>query len=219
MLALILKDLQIELRTKETLASLLLLGLLILVVLSFAFDPTSDLRTEAAPGALWVAVIFAGVLGLNRSFLAERENECLQGLLLCPVDRGTIYLAKVIANVVFMMTAQLIIVPIFVFFFNLPATWALGGVLLSLALGVVGFSAVGTLFAAIAVRTRAREVLLPLLLVPLVVPIFIAGVKVSGHMLASKALGDVAPWVHLMIGFDVIFLVVGWLVFEYAVEE
>jgi heme exporter protein B len=219
MLALIRKDLQIEFRTKETLASLLLLGLLTLVVLSFAFDPGSELRTEAAPGALWVAVIFAGVLGLNRSFLAERENECLQGLLLCPVDRGTIYLAKTVGNFVFMMVAQLFIVPIFVFFFNLSMTVGMGGVFLALALGVLGFAAVGTLFAAIAVRTRAREVMLPLLILPLVVPIFIAGVKVTGRMLAGKPLADVAPWLNLMLGFDVIFLVVGWLVFEYAVEE
>jgi heme exporter protein B len=213
------KDLQIEFRTKETLASLLLLGLLTLVVLSFAFDPASELRTEAAPGALWVAVIFAGVLGLNRSFLAERENECLQGLLLCPIDRGTIYLAKTAGNFLFMMLAQLFIVPIFVFFFNLPMSVGIGGVFVTLALGVLGFAAVGTLFAAVAVRTRAREVMLPLLLLPLVVPIFIAGVKVTGRLLAGKPLGDVAPWLNLMVGFDVIFLVVGWLVFEYAVEE
>ena len=219
MLALLRKDLQIEFRTKETLASLLLLGLLTLVVLSFAFDPASELRTEAAPGALWVAVIFAGVLGLNRSFLAERENECMQGLLLCPVDRGTIYLSKTLGNFIFMMVAHLMIVPIFVFFFNLPMTLGIGGVFLALALGVLGFAAVGTLFAAVAVRTRAREVMLPLLLLPLVVPIFIAGVKVTGQLLAGKPLADVAPWLNLMVGFDVIFLVVGWLVFEYAVEE
>jgi len=219
MLALIRKDLQIEFRTKETLASLLLLGVLTLLVLSFAFDPTSELRVEAAPGALWVAVIFAGVLGLNRSFLAERENECLQGLLLCPVDRGTIYLAKAIGNFVFMMTAQLVIVPIFIFFFNLPVSAAFGGVVLSLLLGILGFAGIGTLFAAISVRTRAREVMLPLLLLPLVVPIFIAGVKVTGLMLAGKPFSAAAPWLNLMVGFDVIFLVVGWLVFEYAVEE
>ena len=219
MWALIRKDLQIEFRTKETLASLLLLGLLTLVVLSFAFDPTSDLRVEAAPGALWVAVIFAGTLGLSRSFLAERDNDCLQGLLLCPVDRGTIYLAKTVGNFLFMMMAQLAIVPIFVFFFNLPITASLAGVFLSLVLGILGFSAVGTLFAAISVRTRAREVLLPLLLLPLVVPLFIGGVKVTERMLAGKPLADVAAWLNLMLGFDMIFLVVAWLVFEYAVEE
>jgi heme exporter protein B len=219
MLALIRKDLQIEFRTKETLASLLLLGLLTLVVLSFAFDPTSELRGEAAPGALWVAVMFAGVLGLNRSFLAERENECLQGLLLCPVDRGTIYLAKTVGNLIFMMAAQVVIVPIFVFFFNQPVSGALAGVALSLALGLLGFAAVGTLFAAISVRTRAREVMLPLLILPLVVPIFIAGMKVTARMLAGKPLAEVAQWLNLMVGFDAVFLVVGWLVFEYAVEE
>ena len=219
MLALLRKDLQIEFRTKETLAALLLLGLLTLLVLSFAFDPTSELRVEAAPGALWVAVIFAGTLGLNRSFLAEGENDCLQGLLLCPVDRGTIYLAKTVGNFLFTMLAQVVIVPVFVFFFNLSASIALAGVVLSLGLGALGFAAVGTLFAAIAVRTRAREVMLPLLLLPLVVPLFIAGVKVTGRVLAGKPLADVAQWLNLMVGFDAIFLVVGWLMFEYAVED
>ena len=219
MLALLRKELQVELRTKEALSSLLLLGLLTLLVLSFAFDPASELRLEAAPGALWVAVTFAGVLGLNRSFLAERENDCLYGLLLCPRDRGTIYLAKALANFIFMLAAQVVIVPIFIFFFNLPLAATLEGTLVSLPLGLLGFAAVGTLFAAISVRTRAREVMLPLLLIPLVVPIFIAGVKVTAQLLAGKALGDVLQWVHLMIGFDAVFLVVGWWVFEYAVEE
>jgi heme exporter protein B len=218
-LALIRKDLQIEFRTKETLASLLLLGLLLLVILSFAFDPTSPWRVEAAPGALWVAVTFAGVLGLNRSFVAERENECLQGLLLCPVDRGTIYLAKVVANFLFMLAAQAAVVPIFIFFFNLTVSRSLAGVLLSLTLGVFGLSALGTLFAAISVRTRAREVMLPLLLLPLLVPVFIAGVTVTARVLAGKPLADVVHWLHLMVGFDAIVLVVGWMVFEYAVEE
>ena len=166
-----------------------------------------------------MAVLFAGVLGLNRSFLGERDNDCLQGLLLCPVDRGTIYLAKTAANFVFMLAAQVVIVPIFVFFFNLPVSAALAGVGLSLALGLLGLAAMGTLFAAIAVRTRAREVLLPLLLVPLVVPLFIAGVKVTGQALAGRGLDDVAQWLELMTGADAVFLIVGWLLFEYAVEE
>jgi len=219
MFALIRKDLQIEFRTKETVAALLLLGLLTLTVLSFAFDPTSALRAEAAPGSLWVALIFAGVLGLSRSFVAERENDCLHGLLLAPVDRGTIYLAKAVANVLFMLMAQVVIVPIFLFFFNVPVGLNLFGVMLALALGLVGFSAIGTLFAAISVRTRVREVMLPLLMLPLTVPIFIAGVKVTGRLLAGKPWAEVTPWLHLMVGFDVVFLVVGWLVFEYAVEE
>ncbi|MCK6555241.1 heme exporter protein CcmB [Candidatus Binatia bacterium] len=219
MLALIRKELQLEWRTRETMASLLLLGLLTLLVLSFAFDPTSAIRAEAAPGVLWTAVIFAGVLGLNRSFVSERDNDCLQGLLLCPVDRGTIYLAKTAANFLFMLAAQVVLVPLFVFFFNPSLSPQFSGVIVSLFLGLLGLAAAGTLFAAISVRTRAREVMLPLLLLPLVVPVFIAGVKVTTRALAARPLAEVAHWIHLMIGFDVVFLVVGWLVFEYVVEE
>jgi heme exporter protein B len=219
MLALIHKDLLIELRTKETLSSLLLLGLLTLLVLSFAFDPTSELRQEAAPGALWVAVIFAGMLGLSRSFLADRENDCMYGLMLCPVDRGTIYLAKTVGNFVFMSVAQVVIIPVFIFFFNLTIDVGLLGVLLTLALGVLGFSAIGTLFAVISVRTRAREVMLPLLVLPLVVPLFIGGTKITARLLAGKGIADVTNWLHLMAGFDLVFLVVGWMIFAYALEE
>jgi len=219
LLALVRKDLRLELRTKDSLAALLLLGLLTLLILSFAFDPTSELRAEAAPGALWVAVVFAGVLALNRSFLAERENDCLHGLLLCPVDPSTIYLAKVASHVVFMVAAQVVVFPVFVFFFNVPMSAGWLGVLLSLLLGIIGFSALGILFSAIAVRTRAREVMLPMLLVPLVIPLFLAGVKITAVLLSGKALATVAPWLNLMIGFDAIFLVVGWMVFEYVVDE
>ena len=219
LLALIRKDLLVEFRTKETLASLLLLGILTLLVLSFAFEPGSESRGDAAPGALWVAVTFSAVLGLNRSFAAERDNECLQGLLLCPVDRGTIYLAKTASNFLFMMTAQAAIVPVFVFFFDQSVTSGWLGVLLSLALGILGLSVIGTLFAAIAVRTRAREVMLPLLMLPLVVPLFIGGVKTTSRLLAGRPMADVAAWLNLMFAFDLVFLVVGWLVFEYAVEE
>ncbi len=219
MLALIRKELRIELRTRETLTSLLLLGTLILVVLSFAFDPTSELRPVAAPGALWVAVIFAAVLGLSRAFLNERENDCFHGLLLCPVDRGSIYLAKAVANFLFMILAQALLLPIFVFFFNITVTPHFIDTVLALALGLLGFSAVGTLFSAMSVRLRAREVMLPLLMLPLVVPLFIAGVKVTERALAGKPLGETARFLHLMVGFDVVFLVVGWLMFEYVAEE
>lgn len=213
------KDLQLEFRTKDTLAALLLLGLLTLLVLSFAFDPTSELRAEAAPGVLWVTLVFAGVFGLSRAFLAERENDCLHGLLLCPIDPATIYLAKTLSNTLFMLTAQAVVCPIFVVFFNVPVTVAWLGIALSLILGIVGFSALGTLFGAIAVRTRAREVMLPLLLVPLVVPLLLAGLKITALCLAGKSLADAAPWLNLMIGFDAIFLVVGWMLFAYVVDE
>ena len=219
MLAILLKDLQIELRTKETLAALLLLGLLTLVVLSFAFDPSSPLRAAAAPGVLWVALIFAGTLGMNRSLLREREHDCLHGLLLAPLDRGTIYLAKTAANFLFMVAAQIVLLPLFVFFFNLPLGSTIARLTPVLLLGVLGFAAVGTLFAAVSLRTRAREVMLPLLMLPLAAPLVIAGIQASTQLLAGEGLDAVAHWLRLIGAFDVVFLVVGWLAFEYVVEE
>ncbi len=218
-LTLVRKDLDVEVRTKETLASLLLLGLLTLLVLSFAFDPTSAMRAEAAPGALWVAVTFAGVLALGRAFLIERENDCLEGLLASPVDRGNIYLAKTLSTFVLMAIAQLGIVPVFVLFFDVEPTPALVGVLAAVMLGVLGLAALGSLLAAIAVRTRAREVLLPLLMLPLIVPAFIAGVRATQDLLAGGSLAAAQPWLGSMLAIDVIFLVVGWLLFGAVVEE
>ncbi len=219
MFALIWKDLQIELRTKETLASLLLLGLLILLVLSFAFDPTSELRATAAPGVIWVAVIFAGTLGMNRSLLHEREHDCLHGLLLAPLDRGTIFLAKTAGNLLFMLAAECVVVPTFVFFFNLPLGFTVLRLAPVLLLGLLGFAAIGTLFAAISLRTRAREVMLPLLMLPLAAPLFIAAIQTSAQLLAGESLGAVTHWLHLLAAFDAVFLVVGWLSFEYVVEQ
>jgi heme exporter protein B len=219
MLAILWKDLLIELRTKETLASLLLLGLLTLVVLSFAFDPSSPLREAAAPGVLWVALIFAGTLGMNRSLLRERDHDCLHGLLLAPVDRGTIYLAKTAANFLFMVAAQVVLLPLFAFFFNLPLGSTIAALVPVLLLGLLGFAAVGTLFAAVSLRTRAREVMLPLLMLPLAAPLLIAGIQASAHLLAGQPFAAVAHWLRLIGAFDVVFLVVGWLAFEYVVEE
>lgn len=219
MLAILWKDLLIELRTKETLASLLLLGLLTLVVLSFAFDPTSPLREAAAPGVLWVALIFAGTLGMNRSLLREREHDCLDGLLLAPLDRGTIFLAKTAANFLFMVAAQVVLLPLFVFFFNLPLGSTVIRLTPVLLLALLGFAAVGTLFAAVSLRTRAREVMLPLLMLPLAAPLFIAGIQTSTQLLAGQPFSAIAHWLRLIGAFDVVFLVVGWLTFEYVVEE
>jgi heme exporter protein B len=219
MLAILLKDLRIELRTKETLAALLLLGLLTLVVLSFAFDPTSAMREAAAPGVLWVAVVFAGTLGMNRSLLREREADCLQGLLLAPVDRGSIYLAKTAGNFTIMVAAQVVLVPVFVFFFNLPLWQTTVRLTPVVLLGLLGFAAVGTLFAAVSLRTRAREVMLPLLMLPLAAPLIIAGIQASTALMAGESLSAVSHWLNLLAAFDMVFLVVGWLAFEYVVEE
>jgi len=217
--AIIIKDLKIELRTKETTASLLMVGLLNLVVLNFAFDPTSELRSLAAPGVLWVAIIFAGVLGLNRVLLTERESACLEGLLLAPVDRSTIYLAKTAANFVLMLVAECVVVPVFIFFFNLPFWWTIFRLGPLLILALLGFAAIGTLFAAVSLRTRAREVMLPLLILPLATPLFIGAVQATGALLNGRDFAAVSHWMSLIVAFDVVFLVAGWLGFEYVLEE
>lgn len=219
MLALILKDLRIELRTKETVTSLLVLGLLILIVLSFAFDPTTRLRGPAAPGVLWVAVIFAGVLGINRSLVRENEQQCMQGLLLAPIDRGTIFLAKTVANFLVLSVAQCFVVVIFILFFNLPFVLTVVRVAPVLVLGMLGFAAIGTLFAAVSLRTRAREVMLPLLMLPLATPLFLSCVEATALLLEGRPLTDAGKWFNLLLAFDAVFLVVGWLGFEYVVEE
>jgi heme exporter protein B len=219
MLALLWKDLLIELRTKETVTSLLMLGILTLMVLSFAFDPTSELRGPAAPGVLWVAVIFAGVLGINRSLLREVEQDCLHGVLLAPIDRGTIYLAKTCGNLAVMLAAEVVVVPVFILFFNLPFWLTVVRLAPVLLLGLLGFSAVATLFAAVSLRTRAREVMLPLLMLPLATPLFLACVQASASLLAGESFATASRWFSLLIAFDVAFVVVGWLGFEYVVEE
>jgi heme exporter protein B len=219
MLALLWKDLLVELRTKETLASLFLLGTLLLLVLSFAFDPTHPLREKSAPGVLWVAIIFSGTSAINRSLLRERENDCFSGLLVAPIDRGTIFLAKTIVNLALLLIAEAFLIPLFIFFFNLPFLVTFGRLALVAPLATLGFAAIGTLFSAISLRTRAREIMLPLLMLPLATPLFLAAVETTGVLMEGGSVSQVSHWFKLTLTFDVVFLVVGWLTFEYAVAD
>lgn len=219
MYALLWKDLLIELRTKETLASLFLLGTLLLLVLSFAFDPTHPMREQSAPGVLWVAIIFAGTGAINRSLLRERENDCLAGLLLAPIDRGSIFLAKAAVNLLLLLAAEAFLIPLFIFFFNLPFLATVARLAPVTLLATIGFAAIGTLFAAVSLRTRAREVMLPLLMLPLATPLFLAAVEVTRTLMAGGEHEQIAHWLRLLVAFDVVFLVVGWMTFEYAVAE
>jgi heme exporter protein B len=219
MFALLWKDLVVELRTKETLASLFLLGTLLLIVLSFAFDPTHPMREQSAPGVLWVAIIFAGTSAINRSLLRERENDCFAGLLLAPIDRGTIYLAKVAVNLILLLIAEAFLIPLFIFFFNLPFLSTAGRLALVAPVITLGFAAIGTLFAAVSLRTRAREIMLPLLMLPLATPLFLAAVEITRELMTGANYAEVSHWFKLAFTFDVVFLVVGWLTFEYAAAE
>jgi heme exporter protein B len=215
--AIVHKDITAELRTKEMLSSMFVFALLVVVIFNFAFELRVADAATIAPGVLWVAVIFAGMLGLNRSFVLEKDRGCLDGLLLAPVDRSAIYFGKMLGNLIFITVVEAIVLPIFsaLFNVNLIQPW----ILAVLFLGTLGFAGVGTLFSAMTVHTRAREVLLPILLFPVVVPALIASVKLTAGLLDGQALADVAHWMQLLVAFDVILVAVSYMTFDYVVEE
>jgi len=210
------KDLLTELRTREVTGSVLVFALLVLLVFNFTFDLRVEQVLDVAPGVLWVTFIFAGTLVLNRAFTLEKDRGCLDGLLLLPVDRSALYLGKMLTNTLFMFLVEAITLPVYVVLFDLPLPPLL---LLVVFLGTVGFAAVGTLFAAMTVHTRAREVLLPVLLFPIVVPVIVAAVKLSAGLLDGVPLGEMVHWLRLLVAFDVIFLAVAYMTFDYVVEE
>ena len=216
-LVIVQKDLAVELRTKEMLSSMFVFSLLVIVIFSFAFElRVGDVR-EVAPGVLWVTFVFAGMLGLSRSFVLEKDRGCLEGLLLCPVDRSAIYFGKMLGNVIFMTIVEAIILPIFSILFNISLFQPV--LLLIVVLGTLGFAGVGTLFSAMAVHTRSREVMLPVLLFPIVVPAMIAAVKATGGILDGQPFSEIAHWVRLLAVFDVVFLAISFMTFDYVVEE
>ncbi len=216
-LAIVQKDLAVELRTKEMLSSMFVFSLLVIVIFNFAFELRVQNVRKVAPGVLWVTFTFAGMLGLSRSFVLEKDKGCLEGLLLCPVDRSAIYFGKMLGNVIFMTVVEAIILPIFSVLFNISLFQPL--LLLIVVLGTLGFAGVGTLFSAMAVHTRAREVMLPVLLFPVVVPAMIAAVKATGGILDGQAFSEIAHWVRLLAVFDVVFLAISFMAFDYVVEE
>lgn len=218
--AILRKDLRLELRAGESVLTLIGLALLILVAMVFALNPAGGARDAGtAAGALWVALIFAGTLGATRSLAAEHENGCLRALLLSPVDRATLYCAKLAAAFIFMALAASAAVFVLVLFFNLDFDARLLRLCPSLALGALGFAALVTLLAAVAGRMRAGDLLLPLLAVPMFVPALIAGVKAGELALDGTPLGAAALWLKLLAAFDVLFLSAGYLLFEYAIGE
>jgi heme exporter protein B len=210
------KDLLIELRSRDVLSSAVVFTLLVLLIFNFAIDLTGDVVRAVAPGVLWVTFIFAGMLTLGRTFARERERGALQGLMLAPIDRGGLFVAKLFVNLILLGVVEVFALPAFVALYNL--TVRPGALLAVVALGTLGFAGVGTLFAAVAANTRAREALLPLLLFPVLVPVIIGAVKATGESLVGAA-ADGPPWLSLLAAFDAIFLALGYALFEYVIEE
>jgi heme exporter protein B len=213
------KDVTVELRSRERVNAMLFFAALVLFIFNFALGPDREKLQQVAPGLLWLAFLFTGMLGLARSFQAERENECFEELLLTPGDRESIYIGKLAGNVLFMVTAEAFILPLFGILYNLDIWGYVPSLALIAVLGTVGFSAIGTLLAAMTAHLRAREVMLPLLLFPLTVPVILGSVRSTEAILGGSGLGDVSHWIKLLAGFDVIFLVACPLAFQFVLEE
>ncbi len=211
------KDALSEMRTKEIVSSVLVFTLLVIVIFNFAFGASQETVRMVAPGILWVTFAFAGVLSLNRSFILEKEEGCLEGLMVCPISREVIYVGKMLGSLLFMLIIEAIALPIFALLFNLPV-FSLQLVVI-IVLTTVGFAAVGTLFSALAVNTRAREMVLPILFLPIVVPIIISAVQASGLALSGETWSSLSSWLQIIIAFDVVFLVASFLIFAFVIEE
>ncbi len=213
-LAILWKDIRCELRSKQTWMGMGMFALLVLVIFNFAFDLRVDNKAAIAPGALWVAFVFASLLGLGRTITAEREKGLMDRLLLCPVDRKAIYLAKLLGNLIFIGVVEVVALPVFTALFNVPLFGALLPIVL---LGTLGIATVGTLFSAMAAATQARELLLPILVFPLIVPVVIGAVRATGDLMLASP--NAPPWLGLMTAFDVIFLSASMLTFEFVIKE
>lgn len=215
--AVIWKDLAAEFRSRELFSAMLVFSLLVILIFNFALELDLQTRRSVTAGVLWVTFAFAGTLGLNRSMAVEKDRGCLDGLLLAPVDRAAIYFGKAISNLVFMLIVEAIVLPTYSFLYNINLFHP--GLLSVILLGSIGYTAVGTLLASMAIQTRTRDVLLPILLFPIAIPVLIAAVKASGGFLAGDEFADIRPWLDLLVVYDILFVAVPYMLFDYVIEE
>ena len=213
------KDLLVELRSRTAILSVAVFVVLVLVVFNFGRDPTAVSNIDLAPSILWVTFTFAAILALNRAFQLELENQALEGLLLAPVDRGSIYLGKLIANLVFVATIECLGVPLVALFFNVPIIPYVGPLVATIALATIGFVAIGTLFSAMTVRTRFAELLLPVLLLPfMILPLSWAALA-TARLLAGRPLSEITGWLNMLAVYDIVFVILAVLLFPATVNE
>ena len=212
------KDLLVERRSKETLNALLFFSLALLFVFQFTLGPDRERLAAVLPGLLWLGFILSGVLGLGRAFLVEHENDCWEALLLAPGDKSAIYLGKLLGSLALMLVVEALVLALFVVFFNVDLGPSVPSLALVIALGTVGIAAVGTLFAAMTAQVRARELLFPVLLLPVLVPVLLGTVKATEALLLREALSSVGHWLTLLIAADLVYLAVGVLTFDVILE-
>jgi heme exporter protein B len=215
--AVVWKDMAAELRSRDLLSAMLVFALLIILIFNFALELDVRTRQTVTAGVLWSTFAFAGTLGLNRSMAMEKDRGCLDGLLLAPVDRSALYFGKAIGNLLFMIIVEVIVLPVYSALYNISLF--LPGLLLVVLLGSIGYAAVGTLLSAMAVQTRTRDVLLPILLFPVVLPVVVAAVKASTGFLQALEMSEIMPWINILLVYDVIFIAVAFMTFEFIVEE
>lgn len=216
-LAIVQKDLAAEFRSRELISAMLVFSLLVILIFNFALELDIKVRQSVTAGVLWTTFAFAGTLGLNRSMAVEKDRGCIDGLLLAPVDRSAIYFGKAISNLAFMLIVEAIVLPVYSMLYNINLfRLDLLGVIL---LGSIGYTAVGTLLSAMAVQTRTRDVLLPILLFPVAVPVLLASVKASGGLLAGAEFAEVLTPLNILIVYDIVFIAVAFMVFDFVVEE
>ena len=215
--AVIRKDITAEWRSRELFSAMFIFGLLVILIFNFALELDARTRANITSGVLWVTFAFAGTLGLNRSMAVEKDRGCLDGLLLAPVDRSAIYFGKAIGNLIFMLIVEVIILPIYSVLYNVNLF--IPGFMLVILLGSIGYVSVGTLISTMAVQTRTRDILLPILLFPITIPVFLASVKASNGFLEGIGMAEIWPWLNLLIAYDVILTAVAFMVFDYVVEE
>jgi len=213
------KDLRLEFRSRTALTSALVFTALVLVVFEYGRDPTAVPTLDLAPSILWVTFSFAAILALNRAFQAELENDALDGLLLAPISRSSVFWGKLGANLVFVALVQSAGLVLFVLFFNVPLWHVWLPLVAVTALATVGFIAVGTLFSAMVVRTRFAELMLPVLLLPFLLPPLIAAVLLTAKLLAGRPLSEVGGWLRLLAAYDVTFVTLATLLFPATVTE
>lgn len=217
--AIIWKDFTSERRTKANFNAVVFMAVLTLILFGFAMGPDTAALRDMAGGVIWLTILFSGVLAFNRSYEQELEGGAMDALLLYPGQRRSIFIGKVIANLAFVLLVELVLVPLATILYDLDVwrvAWSLAGILF---LGTIGFVTLGTFYAAMASRIRAREVMLPLLLFPMLIPLLVGAVEATTALLAGDVMGDSRVWVRLLIIFDAIFIVICLWAFDFVIEE
>jgi len=212
------KEIRAEMRTRELLQTTVTFVIIVVVLFSFSFQPSAAETRQFGPGLLWIALLFAGSLMLNPSFAKEQSNDTIYGLRMAPVSPFSIYLGKMLANLLFLALTEVVLLPVFAVLYNVSLWPVLGRLIIVLALGTFGMAVTGTVFSAVATQARMREVLLPLLLLPVLVPLLIASVEATAELFSDAPTLD-RTWLAVLIAFDIVFFVAAWLLSDYLLEE